>query len=218
MKGLIKEIIPEGLKRYYRINMRNIYRPYYLENDVIYIHIPKAGGQSISYALFGDTHPGHTKLTEFQRKSSEKYERFYKFTFVRCPYSRLQSAYYYLKYNSTYSTDREFYDDNLSKFKDFKDFVINGLKMKEVISWVHFVPQYKFLVNENDEVDMDFIGKFENINDDFEIISEKLGVKSELLKRNISKNKKKLEFDEEMISIVNDVYSRDFMELGYVQR
>jgi len=50
----------------------------------------------------------------------------------------------------------------------------------KVLSWKHFRPQCEYLIDYSGEVSMDFIGRVESINEDFNYVKEKLGLSSEL--------------------------------------
>ncbi|MCC5796454.1 MAG: sulfotransferase family 2 domain-containing protein [Methylophaga sp.] len=67
------------------------------KNKFIFIHVPKAAGTSLKTALnlsFRDA--GHLPLTYYEHLHPEEYREFYKFAFVRNPWSRLLSAYNYM--------------------------------------------------------------------------------------------------------------------------
>ena len=161
-----------------------------LFDNCLFIHIPKTAGQSIEsvfleragldwehreqFLLKPNDNPekGPPRLAhltaqeylDFGYLTQNQFTRLYKFSFVRNPWDRLVSEYRYK--NHTIS------------FKDFifkyfpehgnDDYVgFNGI-------YRHVMPQYQFLYDSNGKLMVDFVGKFENIQQDFAMITKKL--------------------------------------------
>ena len=56
----------------------SVYKSFYDKNKIIYIHIPKAAGTSISEALYkGD--PWHYSASECQFINNQKFNKYFKF-------------------------------------------------------------------------------------------------------------------------------------------
>lgn len=214
-----KSVTPKLLREpIQRLRGKSIYHSYYNEHKCIFIHIPKAAGQSVSLALFNDKHPGHWSITDFEWENKGKLNKYYKFTIVRNPWDRLVSAYHYLKNTTPYEADKSFARKNLSEFESFESFVLNGLERPEVLNWVHFRPQISFLKNEAGKLDINFIGRLENLTTDFRVITEELQMNGISLpdKTNVSqRDSYKLYYTEEMIDIVRRVYNDDVNEFDY---
>ena len=88
----------------------------------------------------------------------------------------------------------------------------------EVLSWVHFKPQKDFICNSDGKVVVDFIGRFEELNRDFNKISEILGYESNLghLNKTKYKNKKKNKnINEKTKKIIYETYLDDFILFNY---
>ncbi len=189
------------------------------EYGAIFIHIPKAAGTSIYTSLFGTLGGGHMSAKRYKIMFGPmKFNAYYKFTFVRNPYDRVLSAYNFLKKGGMNSYDKKFADTNIIQYKNFDDFVINGLNVKKDIqNWIHFVPQYKFLMIDND-INGIFIGKLENIDQDFKYISNVLGIKAELKKTNSSNteiNYKEFYRNDEVKQIIERIYEKDLQFFDY---
>ncbi|MTI37866.1 sulfotransferase family 2 domain-containing protein, partial [Fulvivirga lutimaris] len=96
------------------------------------------------------------------------------------------------------------------KYTTFPQFVRaleNSRERMNIMKIPHFVPQVKFLKTINSRLEMDFIGRFEEINADFKIVKEALGVNVDLPHKNKSDHKDYLEYyDPELFKIVNEVY------------
>lgn len=178
----------------------------------ILIHVPKNGGGSIRLALSPDAPPnlygGHTSFIEYRDKLPKHQFDYFKIAFTRNPYDRFVSAYKYLKRrvdnNSpafTYITPDE--------VKDFPSFV-NAAKTK-LLTITHIRPQYLFICDENFNVGADFLGKFENFNDDFQRLCQVLSIHKELPHLHKSFNAPPIT-DE--LSTIKMLYQKDY-ELFY---
>lgn len=78
-----------------KVVMLRVNNPYHEENDkfkCIFIHIPKTAGTSVTKALF-DTDPLHIPLSRFALFDKNKFERYFKFCFVRNSWARIFSEY-----------------------------------------------------------------------------------------------------------------------------
>jgi len=164
-----------------------------------YCHIPKTGGVSIC-KLIGRL-PGHAIESETKNK--------YIYTFVRNPYDRLISTFFYLKNggrNNGDKKDRDKYIGN-SSFEDFvKTKLINASKNQ-----IHFRPQKYWIPN-----GASFIGKFENLENDFNEVKKIVGIKGNLQHLNKTSHKDYREYyNDELANIVYKVYEEDFEEFGY---
>lgn len=183
------------------------------EKKCIFFHIPKTAGISVSTALFGNVKWGHRNVAFYKSHFGEEpFNSMYKFSFVRNPYDRLYSAFTFLKNGGMNNQDLLFSKKYLNSYSDFNDFVMNGLNKKEIINWIHFKPQHYFLCDENENMVMDFVGKMENINEDFKTVCKQLNIEVELKKLNKGSNKKYI-YSEETKSIIKSTYKKDFILL-----
>lgn len=190
-----------------------------IENKCIFIHIPKAAGISIESTLFDDKF-GHNLALDYLSENQKLFNEYYKFSFVRNPYHRFASAFFYLKKGGRNKSDRNWSDNLLSNIKDFRGFVM-ALKNEEyrirVFNGVHFRKQYQFVCDGSEEIIVDFLGRFENLEKDFNEICGVLG-KNVVLKHENSASKKKdymAMYDDEMKKVVYSLYKKDFDIFGY---
>lgn len=185
----------------------------------IFVHIPKCAGVSICHSLFGNLGAGHYPLTTFQKVFSRKeYDDYFKFAFVRNPWDRLLSAYYFLKQGGFNSADRYWAEEHLGAYRDFAAFVRGWVTPDNVRSWVHFRPQTDYLQVPDGVAGMDFIGRFENLEADFEQVCNRLGIRRRLESTNADNRKKPSYadyYDAETRELVADVYRQDVVQLGY---
>ncbi len=224
----------------------------------IFIHIPKNAGQSIEHVFLNDlgltwenraplllrpnNNPelGPPRLAHLQAGDYVKYkyvpqemfDTYFKFAFVRNPYSRLVSFYRYLKYN---------------QYVDFPTFVKDYLRQRVLDQDYWFVgPQYEYLYDPSSgNCLVDFVGKFENLQRDFDEACQRMGMaQREVPHVNDSKlvesmpiasvrkkvkdllasvTKKQIPkfthfaeyYDDESRRIVAEIYAKDFELFGY---
>ncbi len=200
------------------------YQPYD-ERRCIFVHIPKAAGVSICKSTFGNLAGGHTMISRYQLIFSEQdFNNYFKFTFVRNPWSRLYSAYQFLKKGGMTPKDKRWADANLVDYTDFNTFVLNWLTPKNMQLYPHFLPQNRYLcLPGQSNLLVDFVGYFENIEDDFTQIIAALGENSDATLRHENKteigDKKRIDYTEmysdEAAGIVAEVYRDDIELLGY---
>lgn len=188
----------------------------------VFVHIPKAGGISIIKSLYGDQaggfgHPSYMRFLKLFGK--KRFNTYYKFTFVRNPWDRLHSAYGFLKKGGMNPQDKQFSDEVMSQVDTFEDFVMSWLTPERVSEWVHFIPQYKYITNAKGEIVVDFVGRFENFETDFESISKHIGVNQSLIHLNKTKDKKVFDYREvytkEMVEKVALLYKKDVELFNY---
>ena len=86
---------------------------------------------------------------------------------------------------------------------------------------IQWEKQYKFLYDEDDNLLVDFVGKFESLQKDFDLMCEKVGIPVRTLPHNTHgvrrpKNKHFTEYyDQEAKEIVEDIYAKDISTFGY---
>jgi len=159
---------------------RGIYSGYADRYRCIFIHIPKAAGTSVASTLFGES-SRHLRYTEYEQANPRKFREYFKFTFVRNPWSRLYSAYSFLKKGGMNEMDHRWAEEHLAAFSNFDSFVKGWVTEENVCSWVHFYPQHYFICDDALNLKMDFVGHFETLARDFAHVQRQLSMPAEPL-------------------------------------
>lgn len=183
----------------------------------IFVHIPKTGGISISESLFGNAGGVHTTIKKYKTIFPQKtFDEYFKFTFVRNPWDRVVSAFFYLKAGGMHDDDANWAKKHLADFSSFEAFIKGWLNEENIFLGIHFIPQVYFLKDDDGKIPIDFIGRFENIESDFRTICKKLSLTRSLTHKNRSSRETYTQYyNSELIDIVGKVYAEDIKTFGY---
>jgi len=157
---------------------KTLYREDMDEEQVIFIHIPKAAGTSVCQAVFGTPESNHYTARCYRSDHPQKFVRYYKFTVVRNPYDRFCSAFHYLKNGGDRLSerDKQFRDQYLEKYVDINDFALNGLNSDEIYRRPHFEAQYEYLFDDDEKTLLvDYVGRMEDLEQFSQQLSNELG-------------------------------------------
>lgn len=138
---------------------------------------------------------------------------------MRNPYDRVVSAYHYLKKGGGNKNDEKWASKNIYKYNSFEEFVLalEDLEIQnKILNWMHFTPQYKFLCDSEKNILVNFVGKFENLEEDFKKILKILSRKDKLIhiNKSLHANYKKY-YNDAMYKIIRDIYRDDFEIFDY---
>lgn len=220
--NIIKFLFP-NLSELLISKFTNIYNSYYDKHKCIYVHIPKAWGNSIIKTLFNSKSSfWHNKAIQYYINNSNKFNSYYKFTLTRNPYDRFLSAFLHLKKVFNKRADL-FIESILLKDLNFKEFCLkiknNNNYCKKILRLTHFIPQYKFIYDKKWKILLDYIWKLENIDSDIKEIQKNIDInidKIEVLNKNWNKKWSFEEYyDNETKEIVYNLYKKDFNLLNY---
>ncbi|MAT90650.1 MAG: hypothetical protein CMC35_08145 [Flavobacteriaceae bacterium] len=113
---------------------------------------------------------GHLQQAIHPPLTRHEYDTFYKFTFVRNSWARIYSWYANVMKDDIHKRKNKIQSNELS-FEAFLKHHINH----ETFSQLHFITDC------HGEVPMDFIGRFERLQADFDIVCKELGVEDSTL-------------------------------------
>lgn len=212
----LKDLLPLTVRmRIADLRGRGLYSHYADAHHCIFIHIPKAAGSSVALTLFGQP-SRHIPWQDYARANPRKFAQYFKFTFVRNPWDRLVSTWAFLRKGGMNEQDRHWADTVLCHYPDFDSFVHGWLSPQSIQSWVHFRPQHTFFCDAHGQAQVDFVGRFERLEQDFAVVAERLGCSRPLARVNASeRGDYRRYYTPEMRRIVAEVYARDIELLGY---
>ncbi len=165
--GLLQEGAGK-FRQWHRTLRERHLRPY------VFIHINKTGGSSIEKALgVGLDHS--TALEKYQQLGAAAWERKFTFTMVRNPWDKVVSHYHY-----RVRTNQTGLGDNPIPFEEWLQRVYVQRDPRYFDQPRMFMPQKHWLVNESGEMLVEFVGRFENLQQDFDLICQRLQVKATL--------------------------------------
>ena len=150
------------------------------DKKFVYLAISKTGTYSVhNFFGYNSGHPVPAEHHMGVRTLLEKYpvsKDYFKFAFVRNPWSKLVSTYmdFTLRRKNQYSEFVIHDKPLLSEFENFEDFCLR-LKDSVWIKDIFFIPQID-LVTTEEGIPINFIGKFENMNNDFKVVCNKLNL------------------------------------------
>ncbi len=227
------------------------------QDKCVFVHIPKAAGQSVEDVFvkrmgltwqqrevlllrpnkqpeMGPPRLAHLLASEYVSRghiTQALFEQYYKFTFVRNPWSRLVSEFNYRR-----SLGAKNYQNG------FRHFVLNSFPISEDDNYQqskdfyrHILPQSHFLYDQQGTCLVDFIGKFESLQIDFNSVCQQLAIKPiTLTHKNKTQQKKRIlgkipwlqsflhkskdhreYYDNDTYDFVKDFYKEDIRNFDY---
>lgn len=184
----------------------------------LFVHVPKVAGVAISRALFGNLGGGHRTLEAYRLIfTRSQYASYFKFAFVRNPWDRLHSAYRFLRAGGFQEEDRVWAREHLAGFPEFREFVLRWVTAENIRMWNHFRLQSDFVVVSRGP-GLDFLGYFENLDDDFRAVAHRLGLRARLEVENRGPEPRRSyleDYDEASCRRVSEVYREDIARFGY---
>ena len=157
---------------------------------------------------------GHHPLSSTLENNSEC-AGYLKFAFVRNPWDRAVSAFHYMQKGGAGKHNEEDCKDSKKYFnkpQSFQEFIKSDNFNTAVINQQHFKAMTYYL-----DGGLDFIGRFENLQGDFDTMCDKIGMpKQKLPHKNKSNHKHFTEYyDKETKQIVAEKYAKDIEVFGY---
>lgn len=196
----------------------------------IFIHIPKSAGTSVMNGL--SVLPGnnrkwlgptkHETWLQFSANAPARrgiinkitglsFEGYTKFAFVRNPWDRMASFYRYLK-----EIRPRHEIDTVDSFKEFLRQADAGT------SWIKGLHSMKqqitYFINSDGILELDFLGHFEHLSEDFRTITDILSCPAQLPHNNKSSNTTsdyRLDYDDQMVEIITRLFPDDISTFGY---
>jgi hypothetical protein len=196
----------------------------------IFVHIPKCAGSSIEAVIwpgrrteadlwmgFVDEHHNRHQTGGLQHLLASqialevgraRFDDYFKFSFVRNPFDRLVSQYTYMAKRPDL---RAFVD--LPEDASFSEY-LDRIARREHVQWL---PQHRFVLDDEGKPLVDFIGRFETFDDDAREVLRRIGIRSKTIPhRNRTERRPYREYYSEADRAhVEDVYAVDLERFGY---
>ena len=192
--------------------------PFYIKGrtDIIRVHITKTAGTSISRGMrfYGPNKKKGIKKHYFAKEiidivGQKQWDNAFKFTFVRNPWDRLFSLYrYQLRKNTIKSKDQR---DSFSLW--LKDKVIK-IKLDPTRK---AKPQVDWLTDYDEKIDFDFIGRFENLEEDIKKLAQLLNMKIKIphINQSLPIVHYSSAYDDELEELIRVNYKNDIDTFNY---
>ena len=182
-------ILPSAPRQCLEQALKGPFQRIYKKKKFIFIHIPKTAGKSVCH-LIGVSGARHLTLSQYETYlGRETLEQFYKFTVVRHPLDRLQSAWHYMHSGGNQSKeDHEFRDRWIMPLETFDRFVLDALESEEVAKLGKFRPQVDFLKWQDGTISSSVtLCYFESLTADLSRLPKEILVSEKLPHKNPSK-------------------------------
>jgi len=197
-----------------------------IDKSLIFVHIQKTGGMAISRALGGEDNPPEKHRTArelYKIYGAEAWTNSYKFAFVRNPWDRLVSWWSMIdSHRASYVTTgaaNSFFRYVLENATTFEEFVSNCTHnvydsdgIKNILK-----NQIDYLTDVNGQIMVDYIGRFENLAEDFSVVTTKIyGHPISLPRVNVSNHEPyQTYYTPKTRQLVERAYVRDLKHFGY---
>ena len=188
------------------------------ERKLIFVHIPKNAGTSIIKAMGVENLYMDKSIKEYKEHYDEYWDKYKKFTVIRDPIDRFISAYKFarMKESGWFSATGE---EGLEKHDHYdicNSMDINGYaeylykNQKKFNRWN--IPQTFIILNENNEIEIDYYVRFENLHEDL----SKIGIES-IQKLNSSKieDDKVIQLSKKSKMKLYEIYDIDYKNFNY---
>ncbi len=194
--------------------------------SLIFVHIQKTGGSSIAAAIGQQVLSPHKHRFANELKAiygEDKWDSAYKFAFVRNPWDRLVSWWTmietYRPKDSQQPALNNFFSYVYSNAQNFEEFIVNCKEdIEDNNGWkCIYRNQIDYLTDDSGGLMVDFIGKFENLMDDFNHVLTAAGWETRPLgHHNWTRHRPYQEYyTPRTRAIIEEAYARDIAAFGY---
>lgn len=178
--------------------------------DFVFIHINKNGGSSIEEAL-GARHEHRTAQEKRAELGEKLWAKKFKFTVVRNPWDKVCSHYHYRVQTNQTSLG--------TNTMPFPEWVCRAYGKHEPTYYDKpkmFMPQFDWLTDVDGSLMVDFVARFENLQQDFATICHRLNRTAQLPQlRKSQRGDYRKYYDDESKAIVAHWFAKDIAHFGY---
>lgn len=203
------------------------------DHRCIFVHIPKTGGSSVEDAIWGpdrstrttdDLWMGavaphrnkyqtgglqHLLATQIRTEvGGDVFDSYYRFAFVRNPWDKAVSQFVYLKTRP-----------DLLRYMGLRRWVGFEKYLEAIPNQPHVqaYEQWRFLLDDDGELLVDFVGRFERLSDDFAVVRDQLGIEADLphAMRSAKRKPTSAYYTPRTVDMVAELYARDIEMFDY---
>ena len=174
-----------------------------------FVHINRTGGRSVAEALDIRGKAGHCTVRD------DKFRRHHApgcfvFTFVRNPWDRVHSQY-------VFRCPRDLRGDRVG----FAEWIQLTYRQRDPTYFLWgerlYANQVDWITGEDGRIQANFIGRFENLQEDFATVCERIGIRATALPHVGRTNKESYKscYDPESRRIIEECFHKDIEKFGY---
>jgi len=211
----------------------------------VFYHVPKTAGCYVEDVLVShfdfvtynfNLHQSHIikfysqekigSRQEFHNKSEcfripkESLSQFFEISFVRNPYTRFISGYFYILGQKFEQRNAQL---DQEKITDLSYIIENRTKVTAPTHLHVFRCQYidiQLFDKDGNDIPLSFLGKYETLKEDMKKLCKQLGIPDNYNKENVNSNPIKYGdyrqyYTQDILEFVNEQFSEDFKRLGY---
>lgn len=192
------------------------------QHRCIFIHIPKTAGSSIKEVL-GLPGSGHPPWQYFYNIHHEKWCAYKKFTVIRNPWDRAVSAYCYARMKTSYwhnPVSGMHPDYAVLSNRSFDDCIYILKNERELLRHESWHPQTLWLMGTerlSGKLMVDFILTYENLENDFSLLCDKLAIPVKKLPHSNRSDRKAYKgfYKNRTIDLISEIYADDINTFNY---
>lgn len=194
----------------------------------LFWHVPKTAGRSMAELPFVTLKSHYPIAIAVREQNPREWEEYFKFAFVRHPMDRFVSLYHYFRDMTschpcwTRKRNRRLveiaqYCDKRGGFATFcKAFRRSRILKRDM----HFWPQHRWICDPYGSLLMDFVGRYESLTSDLEVVADKLKVPrgmARIRRTNVSDHRPWRDYyhNETRVNLIIEYYRADFRIFNY---
>ena len=197
------------------------------KKKVIFVHVPKTAGSSMEKfildkdldcmdpeELYGVDENGralqHLMASDI-KQIVPNYAQYFSFSIVRNPYERIVSEYFWCPIEDVGHKGDQTFDEFLSYAKHVvltQNYFANAFTD-------HFIPQYKFVYDDQMNKIVNHVGRFENLDKTVRIVRRKMNLEKPFPKLNARRSNERVNLTRDQKNTIYDLYKKDFELFGY---